>query len=200
AIAGRAAARRHRAGHRSYCHATCRRRKSSRSRALSDEPARRRPDDGCAVGSDAQAAQGAEYQAGFTEEVTRSRALFVRQWNEFDFVARHLVKMAGLPVRLGLLDAFLAGRYEIPPDVTRAIHRRTAEDDEMSIVDCGDGYRVAGLENQQPSRLEPVASDIDDAFDDVDCALLMGRVSRQRRALLQMHIAEYRLVHRRHRR
>jgi len=84
--------------------------------------------------------------------------------------------------------------------VTRAIHRRTADDDEMSIVDCGDGHRVTGLENQQPSRLELVAGDIDDAFDDVDCALLMARIERQRRGSLQMHIAEYRLVHRRHRR
>src|SRR6185312_2337434 len=126
-----------------------------------------------AVGSDAQAAQGAEYQAGFTEEVTRSRALFVRQRNEFDFVARHLVKMAGLPVRLGLLDAFLAGRYEIPPDVTRAIHRRTAEDDKMSIVVCCDGYRSTALDIQLLFRLKPIASDIDVAFDDVDCALLI---------------------------
>ena len=58
---------------------------------------------------DAEAAQGAAHPAGSAEEVTCRRALFVGQRDELDLVARHLVEMAGFPVRLGLLDALLAG-------------------------------------------------------------------------------------------
>ena len=70
ALARRAAAWRHRARHRPHRHAAGRRGKPARGGAVPDEPARRGPDDGRAVGGDGQAAQGAEYQAGFAEEVT----------------------------------------------------------------------------------------------------------------------------------
>ena len=70
AVARRAAARRHRARHRPHRHAARRRGKPARSRAVPDEPARRGPDDGCAVGGDAEAAQGAAHPARFAEEVT----------------------------------------------------------------------------------------------------------------------------------
>ena len=54
AFARRAAARRHRARHRPHRHAAGRRGKPARGRAVPDEPARRGPDDGRAVGSDAR--------------------------------------------------------------------------------------------------------------------------------------------------
>jgi hypothetical protein len=81
--------------------------------------------------------------------------------DELDFVARHLVEMAGFPVRLGLLDALLARGNEIPPDVTRPIHRRAAEDDEMGVGHGGNRHGVAGLEDEQASGFELVAGNID---------------------------------------
>ena len=117
ALARRAAARRHRARHRPHRHAAGRRGKPARGRAVPDEPAGRRSDDGRAVGGDRQAAQGAAHPAGFAEEIrswipafagmTRRWSL-LRQRNELDLVARHLAEMAGLPVGLRLLDALLA--------------------------------------------------------------------------------------------
>ena len=69
ALARRAAARRHRARHRPHRHAAGRRGKPARGGAVPDEPARRGPDDGRAVGSDAEAAQGAAHPAGVAEEI-----------------------------------------------------------------------------------------------------------------------------------
>src|ERR1700681_2075546 len=46
----------------------------------------------------------------------------LRQRNELRLVARHRVEAGELPVGLGLLDALLARRHEIPPDMTRSIH------------------------------------------------------------------------------
>src|SRR6187551_2067286 len=108
--------------------------------------------------------------------------------------------MTGFPICLSLFNALFAGRHEIPPDMARSIHRRAADDDEMGVVDRRDGWGIARLEHQQPSRLELVAGNIDDTFDNIDRALLVARIERQRRAGLQMHIAEYRLVYGRHRR
>ena len=63
AVARRAAARRHRARHRPHRHAALRRGEPARGRAVPDEPARRGPADGRAVGGDAEAAARAAYQA-----------------------------------------------------------------------------------------------------------------------------------------
>src|SRR5215510_13350583 len=68
AFARRAAPRRHRARHRPHRDAALRGGESARSRALSDEPARRGFDDGRAVGGHAQAAARAAYQAGAAGE------------------------------------------------------------------------------------------------------------------------------------
>ena len=68
AVARRAAARRHRARHRPHRHAAGRRGEYARGGAVPDEPARRGPDDGRAVGGDAEAAQGAAYPARSAEE------------------------------------------------------------------------------------------------------------------------------------
>ena len=47
-------------------------------------------------------------------------------------LAWHLAEMAGFPFRLGLLDAFLPRRYEIPPDAGPSIG--AADDDEGASV------------------------------------------------------------------
>ena len=65
----RAAARRHRARHRPHRHAAGRRGEPARGRAVPDEPARRGPADGRAVGSHAEAAQRTAYPARSAEEV-----------------------------------------------------------------------------------------------------------------------------------
>ena len=69
ALARRAAAWRHRARHRPHRHAAGRRGEFARGGAVPDEPARRGPDDGRAVGGDAEAAQGAAHPARFAEEI-----------------------------------------------------------------------------------------------------------------------------------
>ena len=55
AVARRAAARRHCARHRPHCHAAVRRGEPARGGAVPDEPARRRFDDGRAIGGDSEA-------------------------------------------------------------------------------------------------------------------------------------------------
>src|SRR5262249_14715958 len=67
ALARRAAAWRHCAGHRPHCDVTLRRGEPARSGLVPDEPARRRPDDGRAVGSLAEAVARAAYPGGEAE-------------------------------------------------------------------------------------------------------------------------------------
>ena len=63
AVARRAAARRHRARHRPHRHAPVRRGEPARGGAVPDEPARRGPADGRALGGHAQAVARTAYQA-----------------------------------------------------------------------------------------------------------------------------------------
>src|SRR5215471_14328272 len=107
------------------------------------------------------------------------RVLLVRKGDELDFVPRHLAEMTGFPVRFGLLDALLAGRNEIPPDMARPIHRRAAEDDEMGVGRGGNRHGVARLEDQKAAGLEFVAGDIEYTVDHIDRALFMVGIERQ---------------------
>ena len=68
ALARRAAARRHRARHRPHRDAAVRRGEPARGRAVPDEPARRGPADGRAVGGHAEAAARAAHPAEFAGE------------------------------------------------------------------------------------------------------------------------------------
>src|SRR5262249_1764361 len=63
ALARGAAARRHCTRHRPHRDADLRRGEPARGRAVSDEPARRGPDDGCALGGVTEAAARAAYPA-----------------------------------------------------------------------------------------------------------------------------------------
>ena len=53
---------------------------------------------------------GVEIQCLFVmPQMTRWKALLVGQRDELDLVSRHRAEMTGFPLRLCLLDAFLAG-------------------------------------------------------------------------------------------
>src|SRR6185312_8913560 len=64
------------------------------------------------------------------ENGRNGRVLAVGQRDEL-LVARHPGEAAVLPVGLGLLDALLGGRDEVPPDVARPIHRRAAQQHQL---------------------------------------------------------------------
>src|SRR4029077_6779209 len=106
--------------------------------------------------------------------------------------------MAGLPFGFGLFDTVLPGRNEIPPDVPRAIHGCATDDDKMRIGACRDPHRIARCEYEQTAGLEFVARNVDSSVNDVDGALLVTCIERHRSACLELHIAEYGLMHRRH--
>src|SRR5262249_61079398 len=101
--------------------------------------------------------------------------------------------MTGLPVRLGLLDALFAGRDEIPPDVTRPIHCRPAEDDAMSVGHGENRYGVTRLEDQKASDLELVARNIKYTVDHINKPLLLVAIERQLCGRVNGEISEQRL-------
>ena len=73
---------------------------------------------------------------GFSADVRNAEATAAAlksAHDEFDLVARHLLEVPGGPFGLGLLDAVLPRRHEIPPDVPRAVHRGAAEDGQMRV-------------------------------------------------------------------
>src|SRR5450432_1108637 len=70
------------------------------------------------------------------------------QRNELVFVG-DVREAAGLPVLLGPLDPLLAGGYEIPPDVARALQRVAAEKHHPGWLCRIDRDEIAGPENQQ---------------------------------------------------
>ena len=80
--------------------------------------------------------------------------------------------MAGGPFRLGLLDAVLPRRHEIPPDVARAVHRCAAEQHEMGVGEGGYDDRVSGPQDEQLAGAEPIAGDFNLACDQINRALL----------------------------
>ena len=59
---------------------------------------------------------------------------------------------------------------------------------------------VAGPEHQQPPRLEAVAGDLDRAVENIDGALLVLGIDRQRRAGLELHVGVEHLAEGRDRR
>src|SRR5258708_58129 len=93
--------------------------------------------------------------AGFgeiaTDDVDGGHRSLLRQWDELDLVARHLLEVSGGPFGLGLFDAVFARGDEIPPDVPRAIERLAAEQRDVRIGYRANGDVVARLEHQQTS-------------------------------------------------
>src|SRR5438067_1794272 len=92
-----------------------------------------------------------------------SRIFFasLRQRNELALVARHDVEAALLPFGLGLLDALLARGDEIPPDVTRPVHRGAADEDDARVGRSRDRETVARAEDQELAGREAVTGDLD---------------------------------------
>src|SRR3954451_15606161 len=72
----------------------------------------------------------------------------LRQLNEFVFVG-HLRETAALPFLLGLLDPFLAGGDEIPPDVARSLEGIAAQKHHARCFSCLHRDAIAGTKDQQ---------------------------------------------------
>src|SRR5438067_10134019 len=113
---------------------------------------------------------------GCPARLARNDKPSLRQRDEFLLVARHAVEPRELPIGLGLLDAFLARRDEIPPDVARSVHRRSAQQHETYIGHRSERDRIARAEYQQPPRGKAVACDFDLAGHKIDGALFGVRI------------------------
>src|SRR5271168_3122392 len=96
----------------------------------------------------------------------------LRQRNEFVFL-RYRGKVTGFPILFGLLDAFLAGGDEIPPDMPRALQRVAAQKHHPRRPQRLDRDAVAGPEDQKPRALVALVRDLDFAVDKVDRALFV---------------------------
>src|ERR1700761_9558684 len=92
------------------------------------------------------------------------------------------------PILLGLFDPLLAGRNEIPPDVTRAFQRIAAEEHHPGRLQGLHGDAVTGAEDQQSRPLVALACDFDLTIDHIDRALLMIGVERQDGACFGSHL------------
>src|SRR6186713_1892691 len=101
-------------------------------------------------------------------DTTAGPMLSFRQGDEFFLVARHNVETPGLPLVLGLLDALLRGRHEIPPDITLGAERSSTEQHHMCAMLAADDDLVARTEHQQPVRREAVARDFHIAVQYID--------------------------------
>src|ERR1700738_1799309 len=123
----------------------------------------------------------------------------IRQRNELMFVG-DVSEPAALPVLFGLLDPFLAGGDEIPPDVTGPLQRVAAEKHHPRRFCRFDGDAVARPKDQQTWPLMAVAGNFNLAIDQVDRALLMIRVERDADALLRRDLGVKPRRHHRNRR
>src|SRR5215831_2052981 len=87
--------------------------------------------------------------------------ILLRQRDELLVVTRHEREAVAAPIFLGLLDALFGGRDEIPPDVTRAVHGRAAEQHQPRLRHRQDRDAVSRLEGEQPALTERVAGNVD---------------------------------------
>src|SRR6202521_6133640 len=117
----------------------------------------------------------------------------VRKWNELGIVAGNRRPAPELPVGFRLVDALLARRHEVPPDVAGGAPGRAAENHNARASDGSDGDAVVGAEHQEPLGFEAVAAHVDLAFHDEDRALLVVGVERHFRAGLERHLGEDRV-------
>src|SRR5215472_16345471 len=115
------------------------------------------------------------------------------EWNEFGGVAGHHGKATGLPIRLGCLDAVLARRHEIPPDMARSIHGGAADQDKMRIAERRYLHAIAGLEHQQALRRMVLAADLNLTRNHVKRALLEFNAERQDCTGFKPHLGKDRL-------
>src|SRR5439155_4181106 len=138
--------------------------------------------------------------AGEGEEKRSMWMKSLRQRDEFTFVARDDVEAASLPLGFGLLYALFARGDEIPPDMARPVHRGAAEENDARCRRRGRRHFIARPNHQQLARGEAVARNVDLAGDDVEAALLGGRVDRQHGGGFEQRIGKNRFGQRRHRR
>src|SRR5262249_57179051 len=103
----------------------------------------------------------------------------LRQRDELLVVTGDGAEAGELPVRLGLLDALLARRDEVPPDVAWSVHGRAAQQHEPRIAYRRQRDAVARTKHEQAAGREPIAGDIDLARNQIDRALLGFCIDRQ---------------------
>src|SRR4029077_10252435 len=99
----------------------------------------------------------------------------LRQRNELVFL-RYRGKAAGFPILFGLLDTFLAGRDEIPPDMSWALQRVAAQKHHPCRLERLDGDAVTGPEDQELRTPVALIGNLDFAVHEIDRALLVGRI------------------------
>src|SRR5262245_45872602 len=104
----------------------------------------------------------------------------LRQWNELSLVAGNDVEAALFPFNLGLLDPLFARRHEIPPDIARAFHCGSANQNDARFAAGSHRDRIAWPEHQKLSSPETIAGDIDLARHDIERTLLGLGVKRKR--------------------
>ena len=85
-----------------------------------------------------------------------------------------------LPIGFGLFDAVFARRYEIPPDVPRAIHGLASERHEAGVRACPDGDAVSGPKHEQLRGSEDIACNLDLTGDRIDGSLIVTWIERHR--------------------
>src|SRR3954466_5807830 len=113
-----------------------------------------------------------------------------RQRDELDLVAWHTLEAAFLPLVLGLLDALLARRDEIPPDVTRTVERCAADHRDAARLCRGNRDAIGRAKHEKLAGSEFVSRHIDLSRHDVNAALLALGVERHRGARVERHIGE----------
>src|SRR6185369_12976269 len=110
-----------------------------------------------------------------------AQIVLLGQRNELGLVAGNDVEAALFPFSLGLLDPFLARRHEIPPDVARAFHCGSADQNDACLAGGGYCDGVAWPEHQKLTCPEAIAGNIDLARNDIERTLLCVGVKRKRR-------------------
>src|SRR6202034_4825389 len=80
-----------------------------------------------------------------------------------------------------------------PPDVAWAIHRSTADQDEVRVACRADRDAITRLEDKQPLRSSADAADFDLARDHIDRTLLVFGIKRHGRAGFEPYIGKDRL-------
>src|SRR5262249_37612517 len=80
---------------------------------------------------------------------------------ELVLITRHDVEVTSLPLGLSLLDAFLARRNEIPPDIAGTVHRGTANQPDARVTGWSDGDRIAGPKHEKLVRREAITRNVD---------------------------------------
>src|SRR5438270_143494 len=121
---------------------------------------------------------------------SRPRRALLGQWDELSLVAGNDVEAALFPFGLGLLDPLLARRHEIPPDVARAFHRGSADQNDACLAagrhcDC-----IAWPEHQKLTSPEAITGNVDLTRYDIKRALFRLGIKRKRRSQRERRVGK----------